>query len=104
MYAPPTREGFPGIGDLGLVSGEKTMEAGMSEQDENGMTLLQRVRARAETPEGKAWDAQLDKAAARWKWRLGDSPFFAARAKQVEEQEGSDWSYWRSLAASAPYA
>jgi len=29
----------------------------MSEQDKSGMTLLQRVRARAETPEGKAWDA-----------------------------------------------
>ncbi len=76
----------------------------MSEQHESGMTLLQRTRAWAETPEGKAWDAQLDKAAARWKWRLGDSPYFAAKAKRVEEQEGSDWSYWRSLAASAPYA
>lgn len=76
----------------------------MSEQDESGMSLLQRTRAWAETPEGKAWDAQLDKAAARWKQRLGHSPFFAARAKRVEEREGSDWAYWRSLASSAPYA
>ena len=41
--APPMREGFPGIGDLGLVSGDVSMEAGMSEQDKSEMTLLQRA-------------------------------------------------------------